>query len=521
MSDDVVTPQDVLADDIRDKLVEAVIDAYMRKGCIEDGTVNMHWEDKNGTDWTYRLDVGGATDPEIACDSDGNWRHKKWWQPDDHLGNGVDYVDTNDNAYEVRLFDAKAKWDEIRTTIDSWLDPWVNDCPSPNEYTNQINSIATVARQLYVGSQPVAGSEGSPPTSADPDLWDSMTELDISADNTSRSLDVFQRSYSTDIWKTVGGQYSLVYAAGLALTAEAAAWNESYRSLRDFLKVAAHDFATFAGSGDGSGEGTEAALGATSAVAGLLGATVGVAFPPFGIAMGVLSSATGVAALMSPAVPAVEDASLQLEGDTFAEKWESFKSAMKDINDDLRAAELAVQDGCRAMAADVGTKPDNYSLVAGGTQGQGAQDDFEGMLGLRLDLELYKLKNLAGACQTIGDHQVGLAGVLGGTDADGASSYDVSDEWYRGYLPEVGRIGYGTSGPYWAYKALVESTIDLLVQEGKYSRQVADWMVEMIIGMDATDMDKQQELERLSVPFDRHDLSVGNDETDPNSVTST
>lgn len=81
----------------------------------------------------------------------------------------------------------------------SWIDPWVKDSPDPVEFTNQINSLATVARQLYVGNAPAPGSSGSAPTSADLDLWDALSELDISVDNTSVAIDLFQRNYATDI----------------------------------------------------------------------------------------------------------------------------------------------------------------------------------------------------------------------------------------------------------------------------------------------------------------------------------
>ncbi|WP_148614778.1 hypothetical protein [Nocardioides rubriscoriae] len=520
MTDEVVTPHDVLADGIGDTLVEAMIEAWMRKGAIESGACNLTWDGKDGDDWVYRLPLSGTGDPEIVCDSGGSWRQRKRFYFDKDLGPGEGLVDSGENSYAVRLFDAPATWAEIRAEAESWVYPWVHDSPDPHDFTDQINSVATVARQLYAGSSPTGGGVGAPPTSADPDLWDALTEVAISADSTSLAVDAFQRTYATDIGKTIGGQYAMVYSAGLALTAEAAAWSASYKSLREFLKVAAADFNAFAGSGKGSGEDAAAVLGATSAVAGLLGATAGVAFPPFGLAMGLLSSSIGVYTVVNPASPAVADTSLLLEGDTYEAKWESFRSRIRDISADLRTAEEAVADACRAMVVDVNGFPDNYSLTRGGTQ-QGAGDDFEGMLGTTIDIQPAKLRMVAGACEAIGNHQIGLAGILGGSDAAGAPSSDAYGEWLRGSLPVGGTIGYPFAGGYWSYRALVDAIVDLLVEEGKNSRRVADWVIEMVLGMESTDAEREAALLRLGQQFDRHDLALGNDPTNPTSISST
>lgn len=522
MADEVVRPHEVLADGLRDDLIDAIKDAYMAKGAIESGDLGgVEWRKKDGAEWQYVIELNAANDADIVCDSDGSWRHKKFLAGDESLSPGVNHVDANDNAYEVRVFDAKAKWKEIEDYVDSWIDPWVKNSPDPVEFTNQINSLATVARQLYVGNAPAPGSNGSAPTSADLDLWDALSELDISVDNTSVAIDLFQRNYATDIWKTIGGQQALVYAAGIAMTAEADAWNQTYTSLRDFLQVATADFASFAGSGESRGEGVDAALGATSAVAGLLGATAGKAFPPFGLAMGLVTSTVAVARLFNDVVPAVADESLLLEGDTYAAKWDSFKEQIKKIESDLADAERAIDGSCHAMLKDLRSFPDNYSLTRNPKK-QGDREDFERMLRSRIELLPSKLRNAAAACELISEHQAGLAGILGGVDAAGNPSSDVADEWTRNTLPEVGIIGSTYSGPYLAYRQLVDAAVDLLIDESRESHRVAEWLIELLIDFKDTDAgiaDRNRRLRELAGEIDDYELARGNDPHLPSSTS--
>lgn len=526
MAEDVVRPQDVLKGDLKEQLIEAVIDAYMAKGAVESGAVNLEFKAKESEDghprYVYTLPVKGAGDPEICCDyPSGQWLQRKSGWFDSDLDGTTDYADAGDNSYEVRIFDAPGTWDALRQEVAAWVDPWVNDCPSPNVYTNQINSIATIARQLYVGNAPAPGSTATgAPDSADLDLWDAMTELHISADSTSLAVDAFQRTYSTDIWKTVGGQQSMVFAAGLALTAEGLAWSETYRSLRDTLLRAAHDFASFAGSREAKGEKVDAFLNTTSKVAGLLGGA-GKVWPPFGSAMKAVTGGIAAYRFMNPPQAAVLDQSLVLSGDTFDAKMTSFKDQIKKIHDGLYAAEEAIALGCRAMIEETENKPDNYSLTRGARQGrQGDGDNFNQLLTRELDISRTKLRRVAAACELIGNHQVGLSALLGGRDAAGNPAAFVRDEWYRGVLPEVGTIGYGYNGPFPDYERLVNATEDLLFDEGKNSNRVAEALIATVLDYEAQDDAIQAELDRLVTGpggIDDYPLSKGNDPNDPAS----
>ncbi len=523
MAAEVVRPQDVLAGGLRDDLIDAMKYAYMRKGAFDSGEMaGIEWRDGEnsvgGSSWKYRIDLGPiVNDPHITCNSSGDWRHEQFIGGDDSLSPGTNYVDANGNAYAVQLPDVAAKFAEIEQFVDDWVEPWVDGCPNPNAFTNQINSIATVAKQLYVGTAPGEGSGGAAPISADLDLWDAMTEIGISADHTSLAVDLFQRNYATDIWKTVGGQQCLVYAGGLAVAAEASAWNEAYRTLREFLQVARSDFLSYAGSSEGAGEGLSATLGATSTVVGVLGAGVGVALPPFGAAMGIVAGFASVAQLMTEVTPHIEDQSVTLKGGDFEAKLESFKEQVKQIEKDLSTAEQTVARGCRRMLRDLRQKPDNYSLTRNPKK-QGDGENFNQMFQGVIDISPKKLRMTAAACELIADHQRGLAGILSGTDGAGNPSSTVSNEYYRNSLPGVGTIGSGSVGPLNDIQALIDEAVELLIEESKESHRVAEWLIGLALDFQNTDAERERTLNHLVDRIDDYDLSRGNDPKDPNSI---
>lgn len=332
----------------------------------------------------------------------------------------------------------------------------------------------------------------------------------------------FRDAYSSDLRTTVNNQCGMTAAAGIAMTSEGQAWSTTYKSMRDLVKVAINDFYSLAGSsGDDNGA---AFLGATSAVAGLLGATAGVAFPPFGAAMGGLSAVIGVYTVMHPAVPAVDTSPLQLSGDDYYAMWRSFESETRAVSTDLGKAEQAIADACRAVIADTSANPESYSLTVGGSTGQ-QYDDLDAALTHVLDVQSSSLKEMSGAAELIGNQQSTLASYVTGSDGQGASSSLVRFEWYRGTLPDGTRIGmdagYG-DGPFDAYSDLVDTIASTLLTEGGNSRRVADSLMRMALEFDLTDDLSAQQNQRLQqqiaaaeAPQDHNPIYRGNDPSDP------
>lgn len=511
---EVVRPQDLAQ--YKSDLVEAVINAYMRdlnldvpgesgfhctKGSCDDGRFTFWIED-------------GHEGAEYYCDyPSGQW----------HISNLLwDYdQDTGDNVYDNELFDAKALYADLEQWVDQWIDPWTSRCPSPNVFTNQINSLANIAKQLYVGDQIVFGGQGvdavgtadsTSGTSAISDLRSALDEMDLNLDDLrGQAIDALQRSYTYDVERTIGGQRGMATAAGLALTAEAMAWNETYISLRDFMRKATHDFNSFAGVESASGENVVALLGAVSAISGLAGGTIGAAFPPFGIAMAAVSGATAIAGLVFPTREATRADPLVLSGGDFSEQWSSFTDGIKRINTDLRDAEVSIAEACNRMIEDYQAFPDNYSITATTAKGkQGPEDDLTAFLETTIDFNDKKMRNIAGAVESVGAHQRALAGVLGGVDGSGNPSALVIDEWDRGWLPEVGSMGSGYPGPYWALANLVDQLTDLLVTESRTAHRVAEKCIEVARDFTATDAEREAELKGLLRTWDTIAIPVAN-----------
>lgn len=504
-------PSDI-TDSLKKKLKDAMVSAYMAKGCIEDGSFPGTFQgfegdgDGGSVRFTYDIDFGGANGGAelYVWYPDGQWRRSNTlWDSDIHVsGDGTAIVSGGENSYQVSLFDPKAKWAEIESEISSWFDPWQSG-PNPAAFRNQIDSLTTVANQLYAENGSAGGAPG-------PDL-----DLESAIDTVKgqvrflrgASVLAFQNTYVDDIDTTIGGQQGLAAGLATALEAEAAAWSETYLALETLLGNGAYDFHQLAGSHPASGERVDAVLGAVTAVSSLLGGTVGKAYPPLGTTLGVLSGGIGVFRAFNRPVAAVEDVPIQLTGGTYSERKADLIEKIKEINAELKACEESVALGCDNLVAYANGNIDGYSLTRT-TKGRTGYHDESGESGYyrpngqhptdtsldqavsEIQISHTILAQMVGACRYIGDHQIGAAQLLNGHDAQGDPVALVLDEWLRGSLPEVGTIGWASDGPYANVKALLTFAVDLLVDEGKNSRDVADALA--ATNKDFKDSDERQ-----------------------------
>ena len=502
-------PTDI-TESLKKALKDAMVSAYMAKGCIEDGSFPGTFRgfegdgDGGSVRFTYDIDFGGANGGAelYVWYPDGQWRRSNtFWDSDIDVSDGTAVVSGGENSYQVSLFDPRSKWDEIESEISSWFDPW-QSCPSPAAFRNQIDSLTAVANQLHAEN----GSAGSAPG---PDL-----DLESAIDTVKGqvrylrggSVLAFQNTYADDIDTTIGGQQGLAAGLATALEAEAAAWSETYLALESLLANGAYDFHQLAGSHPASGEKVDAVLGTVTAVASLLGGTVGKAYPPLGTTLGVLSGGVGVFRAFNRPVAAVADVPIELTGASYNERTADLVEKIKEINAQLKACEESVALGCDNLVAYAQGNMDGYSLTRS-TKGRTAHRDENGDTAYyrpngqhptdtslahavsEIQISHTILAQMVGACQYIGDHQIGAAQLLSGNDAQGAPVALVADEWLRGSLPEVGTIGWASDGPFSMVKALLEFSVDLLVDEGRNSRNVADALA-------ATNKDFRDEDER-------------------------
>lgn len=519
VSQEVVRPSAIA--ELKADLIEAVTNAYMAKRVPELSGLRFDRGECKDGEFRYKSPspdnvLGFSLEGDVGyyCSYPGGvWREDETFLPDGEKASG-------DSTYGTgQLFDAGATFAMIESEVSSWVDPWTQ-CHSPNEFGNQIASMANVAAQLYIGNEivfggqsvaPVGSDDSSSGASAVSDVRSAIDEVKLETDDMrGLAIDAFQRSYVVDIERTIGGQRGLATAAGLAITAEATAWNETYVSLRDFVRKAIHDFNDYAGAHAGGGGRAEATLGAVAAVSGLAGATVGLAFPPFGAAMGVVGGVATVGGLMFSGAPAVAPRPLALGGGDFMAYWTSFKGGIKDINADLKAAEDAIVDGCRRMLSDYHAYPDNYSITKGGRRKQGYGDATAPFVQSEIDFNHTKMRRIAGAVESIGDHQRGLAGRLGGVDGAGNPSSLVSSEWSRGSLPEVGVMGNGFSGPYDAYAQVVDELTDLLLLEASTAHRLAEHCIAVSLDFRATDDQRESALDNITRRFDTQAIPVVN-----------
>lgn len=510
MSATVVTPDQVLSldgRDLRTELHEAVINAYMMKYGAGVGGLRGNPEKStligSGDDAEFVFDYvrgGGRPDRNFGVKyPSGAWREVFLWAPDDDSVSHGDSFDDWGGA-EVTLFDATGKWEEIRQIVDSWLDPWVQRSPNPNDFKPAIDELAYIANQLYVGDARAGtpGAEDDPSSNASSsgpvDFRTALEETGVKNTGISETSYAFNSTYGEDIWHTVAGQQSMATALGLAVTAEAMAWNQTYKDLQQFIGVAIHDFNSYAASTSGSGQGTAVALSAVATVSGLAGGTVGVAFPPFGIAMAGVSASAALLGLMFPATAAAKDESVVLEGGDYMAYWGSFKQQLITISDNQATAEINITTGLYNVLEDERNTPDNYSLTRKGQVGnriygdQAPNDNWGKMMKTDIDVIPIKLKRVSGACEMIGDHQVKLADIL-------EPSILRSWIWYRPELPEAGRIGINHHyGPEPTVELALTRTADLLRQEGRTSRRVAEQVMAWALDFEAVDDQNRQVL---------------------------
>lgn len=522
MTGDVTTPSDL--EPLKQPLIEAVINAYFRKATIfaegdaaGDGSVTPLLESRSGSCEEGRFDFQFTLyNPEypLASDShrvyvsypDGKWREDValWW---DHDTDGP--------------FDAAAMFAEIGAMVSEWIDPFING-HSPNEFTNQIASVASIVDQLYVqdevrvGGNPVTPGDTTGKTSVPvSDIQSCITDIKTEiGDLSGLAIDALEKSYTNDVGLTISGQRAMAIVAGLALTGEAAAWNKVYSDLRTFFTNATVDFNSFAQSG--AGEGTAQTLSIISGVATVAaGATA--AFPPAAGTFGVIAGVAGIGAALWPDEEAIEPTEIVLRGGSFEEYWSSFTSSVRAVDAELTNAERCLGTMCTRMLEDAASFPDAFSITArrpdGSGQGRDHLDlqrflnadrdspDRELYAGTEIAIVHSKLRNVAGMIETIGDHQRAVAGTLGGSDAAGAPSALVKSEWGRESLQGV-FLGAGYHGHYESYEALVNGLVDLLLQEAATAHRVAEHAFDISTDFGLTDEQRELELDALAQQFD-------------------
>lgn len=502
---EVVRPTDL--EPLKKPLIQSVINAYMRHVDLSvEG--ESAFRCKGGSCAEGRFDFyveDGYDAAEFYCDyPSGAWHQSRVLWDNDY--------DAGETVYETPLFDVKAKYDEIEQLVSEWVDPWINDCQSPNVFTNQIASIADIIEQLYVqdevrvgGQQVTSVGNGAAQSTSSPvsDIRTAISDMGSYLDDLAGgAIDALQMAYVNDIGLTISGQRALATAAGLTIAGEAMAWNSTYRNLRTLFTDAATDFNAFAESGSGSGQNIATGFAIVSGVT-TIGAGATAAFPPFA---GPLTAVAGVSALgaaLWPVEAAREPTEIVLSGSSFEDYWASFTEGVRAVDLELTYAEQELTALCNNVLTDCDTNPDSYSITMKSSNGSPqANDNLNGFLSAQIDISPTKMRGVAGAIESIGDHQRGVAGLFGGTDASGDPASFVKNEWSRGSLPTGVTMGSGDFGPYADFSNVIDALVELLIMESKTAHRIAEHCIEIARDFTGTDQEVGRDLESQATKYD-------------------
>ncbi len=495
------TPSDLSS--LKEPLIEAVINAYMTKEVP--ATTALEWDSGKGGgcdagEFRYKQSRMGF-DYNIYCSyPGGQWKLDVTWSGDDDL-------EVGDTVGDLEAFDAAGAYDEIRSFVSSWVDPWIA-CSDPARLSGAIEGLAEVVNLLYVVDEvrledPAVGGSG-----ADSDRQLTTPVADVSSAISAMgsrlsslqglAIDALEEAYVNDVALTISGQRALAGAAALAVAGEAEAWYQTFVNLAEFLGKAQHDFNSYAASHEATGEGGATTLSAVSGVTGL--ASLGTAaFPPASIALGAISGLAGIGATFFPTDEAVPDVRVAIFDGSYQEMLTSFTDAIRAINSQLVQAEHSLAMMCRRALDAYASQPDSFSITSRGRatlaspppadpqpgddlgRFQRADQDSPGK-------ELYagdpiyivhdKLRAVAGMIEHVGDHQRAVAGRLGPSL--------VADDWTRQYL-QGGIIGWGPTGHQHDYAAVVDALADLLLQESRTAHRVAEHCFDISTGFSRTD----------------------------------
>jgi hypothetical protein len=500
-------------------LVEAVTNAYMAKRVPE--LTGLKFDHGGCQDGEFRYKSPSAdnvfgfsleSDVGYYCSYPGGvWREDETFAPDSEKSSDDSTYGTGD------LFDAKGTYAMIESEVSSWIDPW-GDCHSPNEFANQINSIANVAAQLYVGNEIVFGGQDVSPVDSDgsvssavSDVRSAIDEVKVNTDDMrGLAIDAFQRTYVLDIERTLGGQRGLATAAGLAVTAEATAWNETYLSLRDFIEKAIHDFNDYAGTHGGVERPPRRRWAPCRRSP--VWPVPRRAWPSRPSAWRWVWSGESPPSAPRCSLPPPPSAPRRWPSavtTTWATGRRS-RTASRRSTPTSRPPRTPSPRG--AVECSPTTTPTPTTTIARGSRSgqQGPEDDAAPFLQSQVDFNHTKMRFIAGAVESIGDHQRGLAGRLGGVDGAGNPSSLVQSEWGRASLPEVGVMGNGPSGPYDAFAQVVDQLTDLLLIEARTAHRLAEHCIAVSRDFRATDDQREAELDSIAGQFDTVAIPVVN-----------
>lgn len=467
---------------LQQKLTEAVVDGYMRREIPEicDGSCAEGKFEYVNALYRVKYDVSYP---------DGTW---------------VDPAVMGDDPVDAP-FDATQVYTSLKTAVEEWLKPFL-DIPKPSGFDDTIGMLQDAANSLRAGGRVELSGDGSGTkiqVGDEPlDAYIKVIEAELS-DLNGRAMKRLRDYYGNRIRNTVSGQHALVVVAGTLVAGEREAWKRVDQDITAIVTDATGAFSDFAKSAEVSAGDALTVLGTVSEAAALFGIPLGAA----GTAIGKAETVRELVSPFMPKAPAAKDYSIK--GGTFDELWESFTTAIQDLNTGLTNTEDAFSQ-CAVNAGEASatnrtsfnlSRPDEFLNA-------NAQNDdiYETEAGGRDDEIKVNdaLKYCAGRFELIGDHQRKIAGMLGRgvfeampggpshAQPGGKPSWE-RDGWSGAPL------GLSFYGHYPAYQTLLTSIVDLLIGEAKEAHRVAEQCLLALSDFTATDGQVEADLNRHAV----------------------
>lgn len=451
---------------LRQKMIEAVIDAYMYDNWCHEGNCS-----EGKFKWS---NPASAYDLEVAYPS-GEWSNPF------PLESLMEHLPGYKNEFPIP-FDASLLFSTIENSVTSILDPW-SDLPRKGDFEGQNEVLAYVVTKLSSGGSVDVEGDGSAT-----DLKVGNAELDVYVSTiTSELADLdgeamtFLRDYfASRIRPTLAGQAALAAVARTAVIGEAEAWG---RANDDVEKLVRESIKAFTAHAEGSSMDWKETIEVTGTVLSVLG----MAIP----GLSAVNTIIGVVGKVVPNEPAKKN--FDISGSTADELWTSFNEGLNDLRHAISDTEQEFAD-CASRAIDTSTSnPQLFNIKepsrflnsgAPGVYGPGG-----GIPATRIHID-DALKKVSARFELIGDLQRDMANRL--TDAQS------SGPWARSF-----DVATRPTGHYPEYEALLSRATDLLIESSREMHSIAEKCMVVLADFRDTDAQVESDLNRFANKVER------------------
>ncbi|WGX95467.1 hypothetical protein [Nocardioides sp. L-11A] len=461
---------------LKDTLIEAMIDAYMRRAVpnVVDGSC------KEGR---FEIITPRPTINHQAKRLYVSYPGGHWTEDGGLIGGdpdlGFDYFDAVGQVYEP-----------IKQSVDTYLTPMM-EAPRPDDFDDQIAVLQHVIQHLSVTGE-VRTTGSGPATTIE--VGDELVPQYIAeignelSDLNGVAMVRLRQVYGADrISDVMTGQHALAVVAGVLVAGEAQVWARFHRDFHKLIDGAAKDFHAYS-------EGNEVSAGEIFDVVKSVADASGLLSIPKGVAtvIGKATTLGGIVKGFLPPEPPPHDYSL--DGSSYQALSDSFWQAVVDLITDVESTELAFAD-CASSAVETASQPAGKNRVITTSFDlknpeefltAGADGIYKDSNGNTVDIVVTDdaLRKISGRYEAIGDHCRGLATKIAGAPEQGVWSRDITGP-------------HGLShGHYASFSGLVDLVATLLTSNADEMHSVGERCLLILSDFKATDAAIEKDLDK-------------------------